>query len=245
MSIDTVHDFKSYACSVCGHDFIAPVSCGNRFCPTCHLAKRRKLRGQLAAIVDALPAARTFPVRFLTLTIPVNSELRQSARVLVASFRRLRQRAWWKRRVCGGCYVLEVAGRPGAWHVHLHILVEGTFLPKRQLSAEWSKVGPGRIVRIRAYPAKAVARYITKYVTKSDLPSPIQQSASSALHSLRLHSFFGTWLAVSRSVKLPPATCPCCGNDCWIWIDNPQFKVYNKNRPIGTWPDVRDYRNTG
>lgn len=239
------HFFHTYACNGCGHTFVAPVSCGNRFCPTCHVARRRRLRGQLRAICDSLPAAKTFPVRFLTLTIPVGPELRNAARVLISSFRRLRQRKWWKHRVCGGCYVLEVAGRPGAWHIHLHIIVEGTFLPKRQLSAEWSKVGPGHIVRIRAFPPAVVASYITKYVTKSDLPPTTQLAASDPLRHLRLHSFFGNWLQIARSVKLPPATCPVCGYDCWVWLENPKYKGINNDRTFITWDDSVHLRNTG
>ena len=245
MPLDTVHDFRQFACSHCGRDFLAPVSCGNRFCPVCSGRKRRRLRAQLRAVLATLPAARTFPVRFLTLTVPVNPELRNTARVLIASLRRLRQRKWWKSRVRGGCYVLEVAGRPGAWHLHLHVIIEGTFLPKRQLSAEWAKVSPGRIVRVRAFPPAVIAGYITKYITKSALSPSLQSAASGALQSARLFAFFGSWLKVIHKVKSPPAVCPSCGYDCWIWMDDPQLKVYNAQIPPHTWPDSGQYRNTG
>jgi hypothetical protein len=121
--------------------------------------------------------------------------------------------------------VLELKGCPGRWHLHLHALITGSYLPKRDLSRLWAQVSPGKIIRIRAVPPGDAVRYITKYVTKTDLPEAFQLEASTTLKGVRMFNAFGALAPLIRAAKLPPAVCPNCGNECWIWIDNPIYQA--------------------
>lgn len=51
---------------------------------------------------------------------------------------------------------------------HMHIATKGPYLPQRWLSAQWERLGIGRVVDIRRIDAKrGAARYMTKYMLKT------------------------------------------------------------------------------
>lgn len=230
------HQYRRYACTGCGHVINAPVSCGNRFCPICSGPRRRRIRGQLRAIIETNSSDNAFAFRFVTLTIPNQERLDVAARILISSFRRLRQRRFWRTRVRGGCYVLEIAGEPGRWHLHLHIITQGGFLPKRQLSAEWSRCSPGRIVCVRHVPPGAMVGYITKYISKSCLSPEIQKIASDQLQGFRLFQLFGSWFCFARKVKSERCACPKCGGTSWWPLDIPYLnRIYGPPPATPYW----------
>jgi hypothetical protein len=111
--------------------------------------------------------------RFVTLTLRTQSDtLAESLERLRSGWKRLRQTKLWKQKCEGGVYSLEVTrGRGGdRWHPHLHILVDGSFIPQRELSDAWLKAtGDSCIVDIRAVRSRRqIARYVSKYVAKGD-----------------------------------------------------------------------------
>lgn len=178
--------------------------CHDRFCVPCQTARGAKIS---AALADHL-ADRT--TRFLTLTQRTcDAPLADQLDKLYRDFRCLRNRAWWKAHVRGGAAFLEVklGANSGAWHAHLHVLVEGSFLAQAELSAEWLAVtGASYIVDVRAVPnAESRARYVTKYVTKPADSSVFEDPAKlatlvAALKGRRLCSTFGSW----RGLQLDP-----------------------------------------
>jgi hypothetical protein len=125
-------------------------------------------------MADVLKAhIRDRRVRFVTLTRRhSHAPLADQIDAVYEAFARLRRRAWWKDRVTGGAAFLEVklSDRDGLWHPHLHLIVEGTFIPQRELSMEWLGVTcDSSIVDVRDCPTgdhSRVAAYVTKYVTK-------------------------------------------------------------------------------
>lgn len=206
------HTYSRFFCSSCGKHYDVPVYCGNRFCLHCSTARRARIRRKIIHIVANLPSIPSFKVRFLTLTIPNQVDLAVGARVLISSFRKLRQRQWWFNKVLGGCYVIEVTGRPGLWHVHLHAIIQSRFLPVRELSKQWRKCSPGMIVHIKNVPIRAVVSYVTKYVTKSQLDLCDQTTASTALKSFRMFQPFGSWHSIALTAPKYQYECPNCGN---------------------------------
>lgn len=215
-SLDPSHQWRRIFCTSCGHSFDVPLSCKNRFCDTCTGPRRRRVRSRLIGICSAVTSQPGYRIRFLTLTIPVNDDLRGSAVRLIRSFRRLRQRKFWKSKVTGGCYVLEVKGSQGKWHLHLHGLVDSRFLDVYRLSSEWAKVSPGKIVFVKNVPIRAVICYVTKYITKSVLPYDTQIEASKALSGTRLFQPFGTWEAFATAVDRFIWTCPHCNRSTFL-----------------------------
>lgn len=188
-----------WVASVAGEPALFCNSCHSRHCQTCARYKRQAL---VAAVAHRLQTARE-RCRFVTLTlrcqdVPLVDQLDR----LYASFRRLRQRQWWKSRVEGGAVFIELklGENSGKWHVHAHCLVEGKFLQQTELAAEWHKVtGDSYIVDVRAVVEDAkVASYVAKYATKP-LHSNVVRSPAHldecicAVRGRRLVQTFGTW----------------------------------------------------
>jgi len=114
--------------------------------------------------------------RLVTLTLKTQGPwLRADLDHLYRSFRRLKQRAFWRHHVTGGVVFCEVKWNPEKhrWHPHLHCLVHGKFLPHNDLSKQWhAATGDSFIVDVRAVKnANQAADYVAKYVTKGYGPS--------------------------------------------------------------------------
>lgn len=204
------HDFARFYCTSCGTSFDAPVNCGNRFCPVCTTRRRCSVRSKLNHIVASTPSVEGYDIKFLTLTIPNQENLHDGTVLLVRSFRKLRQRQFFRSRVRGGCYVIEICGTPHRWHIHLHAIIHARYIPHRKLSVIWASCSPGKIVFITRIPLKAVVSYVTKYITKSVMPLDQQIIASEELKHLRLFQPFGDWHAFSLAAPKFHYECPSC-----------------------------------
>lgn len=205
------HDYRHFTCGGCGYSFDAPVSCGNRFCEICTGSRRRKIRYKLNAIIDQIVETDGYGIKFLTLTIPNQKDLKNATVQILKSFRRLRQRRFWLNKVNGGAWIIEVTGQPGKWHVHLHCLLEARYIPHSLLAKRWASVSPGRIVYIQKIPRSAVIRYVTKYVSKGETASPHSLQISDALKNVRLFQPFGCWQKIALSLPKIAFSCPTCG----------------------------------
>ncbi len=149
--------------------------------------------------------------KHITFTIVSESDPRSMQKGLVRSFRRLRQRSFWSNLVSGGIYVLEITGRPGKWHVHIHVLCSALRIPWHRLRREWQKVSNGRGVYIQNIPKKAMVAYLTKYVTKSSIPPRFQRIASDALRGAHLFTVFGCFHSLRKDIPKLIPHCPECG----------------------------------
>jgi hypothetical protein len=200
----------------CGHNLYAHVStdltqvrlsaghCHDRFCVPCQTARSRVI----AAAVEGL--IREHETRFLTLTLRAsNTPLNDQIDRLYRSFAVLRRRQWWRENVVGGAAFCEikVGKNSGLWHPHLHVLVEGSYLNQRKLSAEWYAVtGDSFVVDVReCSDPEGRARYVTKYVTKPASTEVFEHvdrldEFLCAMKGRRLCFTFGTW----RGVQLDP-----------------------------------------
>jgi len=172
-----------------------PDRCKDRLCPTCGGYRAFQLRKKTEA---ALAGADS--VRFVTLTLR-HSEipLAESLRRIRAAFSKVRRCGWWRERVKGGIYGVEVKRNPGSgnWHVHLHALVLGDYMDQAALSRVWEAATDGSpIVDIRAvHSRKSAVKYIAAYVTKgssvADWPPDAVQEFAHAMHGQRLLQTFG------------------------------------------------------
>lgn len=193
-------------------------SCHSRHCQTC---ARRKRAALVAAVAHRLAAARD-RCRFVTLTlrcqpVPLTDQLDR----LYASFRRLRQRKFWRDRVTGGCLFIEIklGENSGKWHVHAHCLVEGSFLQQTELAEEWHAVtGDSYIVDVRSIVEDTkVASYVAKYATKP-LHSNVVRSPNHldecvcATRGRRLVQTFGDWAGIDEEAAEPQQNVKMIGN---------------------------------
>lgn len=172
--------------------------CRDRFCPLCARCRSTTL----AANVSALIESRHATVRLITLTLRhSDTPLRDQLKRLTQSFNALKRRDFWTQHVVGGVMFTEIKiGRDNRWHVHCHIMAEGSYISSQELSQQWHAVtGDSPVVDVRAVKdVKTAAGYIAKYGSKpcdrSVLFSPQRLiEAIAALRGTRLCTTFGEW----------------------------------------------------
>lgn len=179
-----------------GNTFFSPARCRDRLCPLCARIAARQTSQRVKSVIS-----RWDQCRHLTLTLKSTDDpLTMQIDLLLRSFRRLRQRRWWSDRVAGGIGTVEVTFNEstGRWHPHLHLLLNGTYLPQAELSDQWVGVtGDSSIVHITAvHSRKDAAGYVAKYVSKpadvAQLDQPQAVELALALAGRRTVIAFGT-----------------------------------------------------
>lgn len=204
----------------CGSDCIVQVSedgkqtrvrgcfCGDRFCVPCSTARASRARRKLMRMSEGQE------LRFLTLTLRATSDpLVEVLAHLRKSFTRLRRSGLWRRSVDRGAAFVEITrGRTGThWHVHLHAIVGGKYIPKPILSETWKWASGGSfIVDVQGISGKEdVLRYVTKYAAKGFDPSVLQRrehliECMVALRGSRMMMTFGAWYAAGGEDEPEP-----------------------------------------
>lgn len=210
------HSFTKIFCGGCGEALDVPAYCGNRFCSVCSTSRAERVRNRLQSLVAAAPLRPGYSLKMITLTLPNSVAPRAGVARLLRSFRKLRSRSAWRGRVSGGAFVVEVSGRPNAWHCHIHALVHAKYIPVRMLSRLWNSVSPGYIVDIRQVSVRSSVPYLTKYLSKASVPEWLQIEVSNALKGSRLFQPFGDWFRLLPPVKKRPLPCNSCGGSVWL-----------------------------
>jgi len=180
--------------------------CKSRWCVPCSRERAARIVGNLTR------QASLSAVRFLTLTLKHSTQpLASQIDRIYAAFRALRRLPFWTRRITGGAAVLEIkrSWRADEWHVHLHCLIAGSYLPHAEIKANWWKItGDSNIVDIRPVHTVAnAAKYISKYITKPLSVTVINKPDAlaelfSACGRRRLVLTWGLWRGVKLSAKL-------------------------------------------
>lgn len=214
-----LHQFTTLCCGHCGHSLSVPVYCGDRFCPVCSRARRARVRSRLEFLIANVKFKPGENLSHFTLTIKNAADLQEGMRLLVASFRKLRARQFWKRHVTGGAFVLEVTRAENDWHCHIHCIAAAKFLSQRVLSTVWFKCSGANYCYVKRIPKSHAVRYLTKYLSKSEVPEDLQPQVSQELRHYRLFQPFGSWLALNSKWQKPHYNCPDCGQRSWFPLD--------------------------
>jgi Replication protein len=215
--VDIPHLYTSVFCEHCGHHIQVPVYCKNRFCSVCGLHRNMLIRYKLTEFLRGSILKKYDSFKFLTLTIPNDDNLLCQVKELITAFRRLRQRAVWKKHVRGGATVIEVKPGKEGWHAHLHIVIESGYIPFAVLLREWKAVSSGQGVYIKKIHGAQVVHYITKYLTKTDCSEAEQQYMTHILKGVRLFQPFGNWFDPINKIKKHQVYCPDCHSVCWCF----------------------------
>lgn len=170
--------------------------CRSRWCDPCSQEHRRIVTRNLASYLDTLGDQK---IRFVTLTLKsAMKPLTQQLDRLIACWKKLRH-SDLKKCFGGGISFLELTVSKGLWHVHLHTLVQGSYIAKEQLSAVWREcTGDSFIVDIRLIPTKTALGYVAKYAQKC-VNSSVWSSrehykeAIASLQGRRSMATWGTW----------------------------------------------------
>jgi len=176
-------------------------------------------------------------VRLVTLTLADDGQpLHERLNRLQASYATLRRTRLWKRAVKSAMSTYEITrGRTGDhWHVHLHAVVDGSYLSQAGLSAAWHEAtGDSYIVDVRAVddPRRGI-EYVAKYAGKGVDASVLRDhdaliEAITALRGRRLLLFTGVWRVVA-AVKVPSRYSD------WRDVGNlvQVVRAYHRNEPV-------------
>lgn len=186
--------------------FVSSATCKNRFCVPCSKARRSQIAGNLAAF------AAEKHLRLITLTLQHhNAPLPDLISRLWASFKLFRRREDWKTHVSGFAAFIELkwSQRSNWWHVHLHVLAEGSWWDRRELSAAWHAVtGDSFITDIREVTTDEGITYTAKYASKplalADIPPEQRAAAVRSIHHRRLWQVGGAWQGECKLIAVKP-----------------------------------------
>ena len=192
--------------------------CHDRLCGPCNRALAAIVEGNICQYLHDHGQV----VRFLTITIR-HSHLSLSDQItrLYKCFAELRRRDFWKKHCVGGVATLEVKlGKDGrAWHPHLHCLIEGGYVPHKELSEEWLAVtGDSSIIDVRAvddneHTVSYICKYVSKPVHHDILLDPVKlPEYAAAIKGRRRLITWGTW----RGLKL--TECPDDPVTDWVRV---------------------------
>jgi hypothetical protein len=220
--------------------------CHDRFCMPCAVSRSLQIADNLTERLTTTTAS----FRHVVLTMRhSDTPLCDQVDKLYKSFRRLRDSKLWKQTCDGGAYFLQahVSESDHLWHVHLHCIVQGTYLDSGLLSLAWLKAtGDSTNVHVsiisqppasteptrQAAAAHArgksdirrvaleVSRYAAKPIPASVLADPERcVELMVAIRGRHMCSTFGVWRKLKITSKPKP-------DKTIVWIDC---------GPIGEW----------
>lgn len=151
--------------------------CNSRFCPRCARKAGRKALERIFVRTGIDPENCPYSLRFLTLTMPGDpgAPLKDRYDKLRKALKRLYRSKIWSEKVEGSIGKIEVTKNADNWHVHAHFLINGDYLPNKELRKAWAKAlktdedlihypwierpkkGKGAFLEIAKYIAKPVS----------------------------------------------------------------------------------------
>lgn len=212
---DLEHPFITLYCGHCGHALKIRLSCGSRVCPTC----RKKWFGYHFKALSKIVGTWTV-IHSLTLTIrniPDREFGRYNVKEIRDYFSQLRSRF---KQIEGGFYVVQATNSGSGWHLHLHVLFDGKFVPQSAISAAWKEItGGSYIVYLKDVktPDKAIRYLLSDFSGRPRIRQSDEGIYDSVFKGSRLVQPFGKY----RTVKLKvPFKCPDCGSEYWAMLED-------------------------
>lgn len=187
---------------------ISANTCHSRWCQPCANARRSKIASNLKRLLAGKH------LRFITLTIAHhNAPLPDLLTRIWASFKLLRRRADWLSHVTGFAAFVHVkwSEKSSWWHVHLHILCEGSWWAHKELVHAWHTVTADSLVcHIEEVTSEGAVTYASRYAAQpvhlGDVPTVERTTLFASLHHRRLWLTGGSWKAFDllATEPLPP-----------------------------------------
>lgn len=199
-----------WTCRDCSTEWEDLWRCHLRVCPRCARDRGRRLFAEYGDLCDQ-PG-----LKHLVLTVPNVQHLTRGAiSDLRSNFRRLRRRKRFRRAWRGGLYSIEMTfSRRTRWHVHIHVLIEGGYVPQAQIREAWEEIcGGQRVVWIQA---SRNSREVLKYILKPgrDLLGDLGaiREFIEATRNNRLTHSWGSWYSQGVRIEKRKPECPDCGS---------------------------------
>jgi len=137
-------------------------------CRECEREKARWLRARkLAEDLTAVSRHLKKSIRFITLTIPNQSDPAAGVILMKSMVKKLRRRVGFKEHVVGGSDFYEYTRTKNGYNVHHHGLWIGDYYKQEELTKDW---GEGHVwitaIRRGKKGTKRMVNYAVKYTTK-------------------------------------------------------------------------------
>lgn len=180
-------------------------SCHLRFCPLCNDSRRRLIQRN---VIDWLKNQR-YP-KFLTLTLKSEDiPLPEQIDRLYKSFQLLRRRSMLKKKVSSGIWFFQITKnqKTGLWHPHLHCLLTGSYIPRREIQRQWYAItGDSHQVDIRLiHDSESAALEVARYASCSVNIKAFDNFELQELDdSLRNRRICGSWGKCKKQRLLSP-----------------------------------------
>lgn len=229
------------ACSNCGHSWYVVAKCRSRICPLCSYETSKRRSQYLVALTSHMKHPK-----LMTLTMPRwKTTPKEGIHFLRHSFLKLRRSKYFK-GVRGGAYQIELKHKEDGWHIHMHVLFDGPYIPRTIIFAAWRRLIDVRVpqVDIRAAGDRKAIEYVCKYAAKSaafDSPAGDIVAWYIATKGERLFATFGEWYNATLNELDPdlaaephaPA-CPHCNSEKTIYLarDGPYVYGYEDWRKL-------------
>lgn len=210
------HQWRTLVCCHCGHEISVLVDCKNRFCPDCSPRRSARIASRLVWLINHIDKKPQYGLKLLTLSTENCSDVQAGIKELLASFRKLRNRAFWRQYVAGGAFVIEITGNTNSWHPHIHAVIYSKYIPWRLIHKHWKRASGGNAVWINSVAPSRAISYITKYISKTNVPAHLQVELSEALKSFRLFQRFGCWHNLKLPARIWDYRCESCGRSDWL-----------------------------
>ena len=215
---DPNHEYMTLFCVACGYQHRIMLNCGDRTCEVC----RRKWFGthynKIIGYVEKWK--RPITVCLTLKNIPDTEFNKGSVKQLRGYFNKLRHRKDFKTSIKGGFYMIQVTNDGNGWHLHMHIIYDGLYIPKEALVNAWREItGGSYIVDIgeAKKPARAVAYLLSDFSGTPRIREQDKTVYNDVFKRSRLVQAFGCY---ARTKMSSPYKCPSCGGSSWrIIID--------------------------
>ncbi len=228
--------FYYLQCDACQTKIMSKFYCGLSICPICQYKRSLKF------VRDYEPYIKTFEnPRLMTLTLKnvkfiTPDDFKRFSKYFLALKRKLKS---WNLKLNKGVRVLEVTEKGKGYHIHYHLLYDGSYIPQDFLSKAWGRITGGSFIvdiRVVRHIHQGLT-YLAKYINKvPDMSAAKTVNFLIASKNVRVVQTFGTRFKVSRpNFKM---ICPVCGFDqfCFctylmdsdkVFTEGPQFILSN------------------
>lgn len=216
--LENCHTQRTYQkCHDCRKVRMFYNRCENFYCPCCarRLASDRRKSVEWWATHITQGKHVVVTVRN---TETITKETVQRIKRAWSNLRRKKFASNWK----GGFYALEVTNEGRGWHIHIHALVNASWIDSRVLSKEWAKcIGQDiAIVKVKDARAADYLRELCKYIADGNQlaswSGPDLVAYIRALDGVRTFGCFGALYKLRTqhrtfldSVQSETGACPC------------------------------------
>ncbi len=107
-------------CTACGHIHIAETRCKKRWCPVCARTIAAKKAARYRKAIDNMQS----PIMTAYTCENWDSTSRNFYREIFAGHKKFRSLAWYRKKVRGGIFGVEVTNKGNGWHAHGHAVID-------------------------------------------------------------------------------------------------------------------------